>query len=729
MNLKNSKFYKRIQTLRHFSKEKILKERTIRTMALRGVEMALSESQCNHDVDASAAAASAWSPPLSSTSRRKSPAGGAAKSKMIKKKTDTSPRTREKGFKPVQPASDEDNDGAEVNGYIELNKCRYRVACSGRVDATTSRAAEPLFVESKSTICVSNSRYAMIGRISRLLGYKLVKESKLWNILWSDSFPGVELFKNMKRFQQINHFPGMIEICRKDLLSRNLNRMLKLYPHDYKIFPKTWMLPADYGDAMHYALNHKHTFILKPDSGAQGRGIWLTNDLKTIGANERLICQTYVYRPLLIDGYKFDLRVYTLITSVDPLRIYVYNEGLARFATNKYVEPTPGNANDLYMHLTNYSVNKRNSQYDLCDNDDCGSKRKLSAINNWMTRHNYDVAEFWSNVDDVIIKTVLSAWPVLKHNYHACFPGHDTIQACFEILGFDILVDWKLKPYILEVNHSPSFHTNEQVDREVKRPLIRDTLTLVSTVLADKKQILREDRKRVKQRLLKSKGDRQVTAINAFCHDHNIIIYYSVLRPRQVAGGVKPPTNETNVAPAPKPEAGSLAQQVAWEESHLGNFRRIMPPQDASRISYYSKFYAQSNQVSIFQETAASKKREDLARKMRLQIEEKRAKAEQMLLASTKRKRPIQPRSVREKHRQYMYRLKENWIPGFVSEAEERLRHTWQQMRSEAIKNLKITENIYALLYELGHLSNTDITVFPSLYHCLQIGYDIKGAT
>jgi len=130
---------------------------------------------------------------------------------------------------------------------------------------------------------------------------------------------------------------------------------------------------------------------------------------------------------------------------VDPLRIFVYNEGLARFATNKYVEPTPGNANDLYMHLTNYSVNKRNSHYELCDNDDCGSKRKLSAINNWMRRHNYDVEEFWSNVDDVIIKTVLSAWPVLKHNYHACFPGHDKIQACFEILGFDILVDLKKK--------------------------------------------------------------------------------------------------------------------------------------------------------------------------------------------------------------------------------------------------------------------------------------------
>ncbi|EDV91007.1 tubulin polyglutamylase TTLL13 [Drosophila grimshawi] len=705
MNLKNSKFYKRIQELRNLSKQKIRQERVknleIHTPLIRGVEMALSESKCNtQNVEL------AWT--LSSPRRR---ALVAAKPKLGKKKVNASPRLKG-GLRAIKSAS-AIND-AQVEGFIQLNSKQYRVACSAHQEEASPGADDLLKIgESKSTICVSNSRYAMIGRISKSLGFKLVKESKLWNILWSDSFPGVELFKNMKRFQQINHFPGMIEICRKDLLSRNLNRMLKLYPHDYKIFPKTWMLPADYGDAMHYAQNHKRTFILKPDSGAQGRGIYLTNDLKTIGANERLICQTYVHRPLLIDGYKFDLRVYTLITSVDPLRLYVYNEGLARFATNKYVEPTPGNAQDLYMHLTNYSVNKRNSQYDLCDNDDCGSKRKLSAINNWMTRHNYDVKEFWSNVDDVIIKTMLSAWPVLKHNYNACFPSHDTIQACFEILGFDILVDWKLKPYILEVNHSPSFHTNEQVDREVKRPLIKDTLTLVSTVLADKKQIMREDRKRVKQRLLKSKGD-------------------TALRARMAGGAAKPPPNKetspTTKVQLPEPEIGSLAQQVAWEESHLGNFRRIMPPPDANLVNYYCKFYGQTNQVSIFQETAASKKREDLARKMRLQIEEKKAKQEEMLLARSRRKRLIQPRSVRERQRIISYRLKENWTPGYVSDAEERLRNTWQQMRTEAIRNLKITENVYAFLFHYGHLSNTDMKTFPNLYHYLQLGYDITGA-
>lgn len=102
-----------------------------------------------------------------------------------------------------------------------------------------------LFRSTRGSICVAHSRYSMIGKIATSLGYKIVKEDKLWSILWTDSLPGVEIYKNMKRFQQINHFPGMMEICRKDLLSRNLNRMLKLYPKDYKIFPKTWIFPAE----------------------------------------------------------------------------------------------------------------------------------------------------------------------------------------------------------------------------------------------------------------------------------------------------------------------------------------------------------------------------------------------------------------------------------------------------------------------------------------------------
>lgn len=156
--------------------------------------------------------------------------------------------------------------------------------------------------------------------------------------------------------------------------------------------------------------------------------------------------------------------------------------------------------------------------------------------------------------------------------------------------------------------------------------------------------------------------------------------------------------NETDPAPE---VLGPLARQVAWEDSHMGNFRRIMPPPDPSKLDYYTRFYGQTNQVSIFAETAASKKREDLAKKMRLQIEEKKAKQEQMINGRPKRGRLL-PRAVREKNRVTLFRLKENWTPGFISDAEERLRHTWLHGRTESIRTLKITENVSQIKFEVN---------------------------
>jgi tubulin polyglutamylase TTLL6/13 len=66
--------------------------------------------------------------------------------------------------------------------------------------------------------------------------------------------------------------------------------------------------------------------------------------------------------PLLIDGLKFDLRVYVLLLGVNPLRVFIYNDGLARFSTEKY-NPKKKNLNNLFMHLTNFSINKNNKNF------------------------------------------------------------------------------------------------------------------------------------------------------------------------------------------------------------------------------------------------------------------------------------------------------------------------------------------------------------------------------
>jgi glutathione synthase/RimK-type ligase-like ATP-grasp enzyme len=73
--------------------------------------------------------------------------------------------------------------------------------------------------------------------------------------------------------------------------------------------------------------------IVKPDNMSQGKGIFLTNEIDKIDLKDISVVQEYINRPYLLDGLKFDMRVYVLVVSCEPLRIYIHKEGLVRFCT------------------------------------------------------------------------------------------------------------------------------------------------------------------------------------------------------------------------------------------------------------------------------------------------------------------------------------------------------------------------------------------------------------
>ncbi|XP_049420353.1 tubulin polyglutamylase ttll6 isoform X1 [Epinephelus fuscoguttatus] len=433
-------------------------------------------------------------------------------------------------------------------------------------------------------INLTNCKYESVRRAARRYGLREAFEGDDWTLFWTDCSVSLDRVKDMKRYQKINHFPGMSEICRKDLLARNMNRMLKLFPKDYNIFPRTWCLPADYSDFQAYTRAKKSkTYICKPDTGCQGKGIIITKSSKDIQPGEHMICQVYVSKPFIIDGYKFDLRIYVLVTSCDPFSIFMFKEGLARFCTTKYSEPTHGNVDDVCMHLTNYSINKNSENF--VRDEDTGSKRKLSTLNKLLESISCNTDKMWNDIEDVIIKTLISAHPILKHNYHTCFPNHTTGSACFEILGFDVLLDHRLRPWVLEVNHSPSFTTDSQLDREVKDALLYDTLVLINLGACDRRKITKEERRRVKERLQQNS------------------------------------TREARSEELRQCQAATVEQMERYEAKHLGGFKRIYPREGGEK---YDKYFKHSS--SLFQETAASKAREECARQ---QLQELRLKQEQ----------------------------------------------------------------------------------------------------
>ncbi|XP_063680339.1 tubulin polyglutamylase ttll6-like isoform X14 [Bolinopsis microptera] len=426
-------------------------------------------------------------------------------------------------------------------------------------------------------ICTVNCRYESVRRVARRFNFKEVGENEDWVLFWTDCSVSIERVMDMKRYQKINHFPGMSEICRKDLLARNMNRMQKLFPKEYNICPRSWCLPADYSEFMTYHRSKKNkTYIIKPDNSCQGKGIMLTKTPKVdIKHCDNFVVQQYLSKPFLIDNLKFDLRVYVLVTSCDPLRIYVYKDGLVRFAVTPYQDPTNNNVDDVLMHLTNYAITKHSS--DFIRDDEKGHKRKITHLNKWLETNGYNREKIWADIEDVIVKTLIVSHPTLKHNYRTCFPNHNRGSACFEILGFDIMLDRKLKPWLLEVNHSPSFHTDSPLDKEIKEGFLADTIKMLNCSYLERKRCIEEDRRRVKERLFAKSGTRQQQ------HQESL---------------------ETD-------KAYSLVLEQA-EANNCGGYRCVYPCINEAK---YKPFFQQSG--SLFTETVASKARQECARLQR----------------------------------------------------------------------------------------------------------------
>ena len=145
--------------------------------------------------------------------------------------------------------------------------------------------------------------------------------------------------------------------------------MKKEFPDEYNFFPATFILPYETSifkeqfrikkeepeeestqidgmkkkrSLMNVQKKEKlarKVFIIKPECESQGKGIYLIKNFDDVNVQEHCVAQEYIENPYLLDNLKFDLRIYVLLYGVNPLRIYLFEEGLARFATDPYQVP------------------------------------------------------------------------------------------------------------------------------------------------------------------------------------------------------------------------------------------------------------------------------------------------------------------------------------------------------------------------------------------------------
>ena len=156
--------------------------------------------------------------------------------------------------------------------------------------------------------------------------------SRTCNLLWCGSHVKPALLLGLGEHQKVNHFPRIHDITRKDLMARTLNAMRQTHGAlEYDFIPTTFVLPADTEllvNQMQMQLHKERatsSWIVKPIASSRGRGISIVQQPHQL-PQEDVVVSRYISNPLLVDGYKFDLRIYVAVTSFEPLRAYIFDE-------------------------------------------------------------------------------------------------------------------------------------------------------------------------------------------------------------------------------------------------------------------------------------------------------------------------------------------------------------------------------------------------------------------
>jgi hypothetical protein len=378
------------------------------------------------------------------------------------------------------------------------------------------------------TVNVAWCKYGVVRDAIQDLGYAIIDDQEdtttKYNAKWLDVGVGVDKVMSLGSHAKINHWPGMSCLHTKNGLAATLRPLQRLFPKAYgHVHPRTWLLPEEMADFQSSLTpdeeplsggrrKRKRVFIVKPAASCQGRGIHLARAIQDLqDPRSASIAQEYEARPFLVEGLKFDLRIYVLLSSVDPLRLWLFDEGLVRFATTPYAPPKGGNLKNVTQHLTNYAINKDSENFVQNSGGivrgDVGSKRTLSWFRTWLDANGYSSTRVWGRIVDLIIKVFVAGQPHLARTYRSAVPAEGGSMRCFEVLGLDVLLDSNLQPWMLEVNHSPSLSCDSQLDTQIKIKLIKETLQILRLRAGDLKRATEVAAAAAKRRLYGGTGN------------------------------------------------------------------------------------------------------------------------------------------------------------------------------------------------------------------------------
>ena len=305
-------------------------------------------------------------------------------------------------------------------------------------------------------------------------------DSENWDSCWFTGMPDEDVFEQLDETKSINHIPGNNGLTIKDFLHNTLataRDRLESTPRKSRMdfFPSVYTLPEGYHDWLKHAHDDPdHKWILKPKNSSRGRGIEVVRDLADVPVDNKFMVQDYLDDPHLINDRKYVLRLYVLVSSVEPLRVYLYDEGFAKLASDPY------DLDDLdnpFAHLTNPDINALNE-----DAEAPVVFVNFKEYRKWLREQGHDDVVLFDKVRDLVTITSLSVRERMRGRTSQI---EAPTNGCYELMGFDCFINSDLKPYLLECNLSPDLKVcsgpedGGDVEYEVKNQVVVDMVSLL----------------------------------------------------------------------------------------------------------------------------------------------------------------------------------------------------------------------------------------------------------
>ena len=218
-----------------------------------------------------------------------------------------------------------------------------------------------------------------------------------------------------------------------------------------------------------YKLNgFRNIWIMKPSNLSRGRGVTCVDSLLPIeqslsATNDSgLIVQKYIENPLIIYRRKFDIRQWVLVTSLNPLIIWMWKEPYIRFGAEDY---KMDDLNNIYSHLTNNSIAKHSLQF---------KKEKKFEGDMWtcFDFQRYLGEKRWQEIHEKIKNAIICSFFAAHHEIKQRENSH-------ELYGYDFMVDEDLNVYLIEVNASPALDYSTKITEHAVKEMVKDLIELV----------------------------------------------------------------------------------------------------------------------------------------------------------------------------------------------------------------------------------------------------------